>query len=122
VSCTAECQKTMAEIIDRAMKEFIAANRLLNPAQHGFLAKHSCSTQLLECLNDWTLALSRRHSVDIVYLDFSKAFDCVSHAKLIFKCEQYGFTGKLLAWIKAFLVGRLMRVREWVTTSRTGPP
>ncbi|MCP3668106.1 MAG: reverse transcriptase family protein, partial [Gammaproteobacteria bacterium] len=127
VSNTANCGKTMEDIIDRAMKSHLAKYRLLSTAQHGFLAKHSCTTQLLECVNDWTLALSRKSPVDVVYLDFSKAFDSVSHAKLLHKCEQYGFTGKLLAWIRAFLVGRYMRVRvgndlsEWATVESGVP-
>ncbi len=41
--------------------------------------------QLLECNNDWSLALKEKKSVDIVYLDFAKAFDTVSHEKLVQK-------------------------------------
>ena len=48
-------------------------------------------------------------SVDSAYLDFAKAFDTVSHHKLIFKLENYAFDGNLLAWIKAFLTNRLQR-------------
>ncbi len=42
-------------------------------------------TQLLESINDWTLAAKNKKSVDIIYLDFAKAFDTVSHVKLIQK-------------------------------------
>ena len=40
------------------------------------------STNLLECLNDWTLILQDGHAVSVAYIDFNKAFDCVSHDKL----------------------------------------
>jgi len=80
------------------------------PADY-FLARHSACTQLLECTNDWTLALNARNSVDCVYIDFSKAFDFVVHSKLCLKLTSFGFKGKLLHWIAAFLHGRTQSVR-----------
>ena len=59
--------------------------RVINQAQHGFLRKHSTSSNLLESLRDWSIALNRRQSVDVIYIDFRKAFDSVSHPKLIIK-------------------------------------
>ena len=47
-----------------------------------FFLNHSTVTNLLESVNDWTLALSNRKSVVIAYIDFSKAFDSVSHPEL----------------------------------------
>ena len=48
--------------------------------------------------------------VDVVYLDFAKAFDSGPHQRLLRKLEAYGIGGNLLAWIRAFLVGRRQRV------------
>ena len=60
-------------------------------------------TNLLEALNDWTLALQNRHGVCVAYIDFSKAFDTVSHEKL-FRClYSYGIRGDLLGGLGTFL-------------------
>ena len=46
----------------------------------------------------------------MIYTDFSKAFDKVSHSKLLSKLEAYGISRILLEWIKEFLIGREQRV------------
>ena len=43
-------------------------------------------------------------------IDFKKAFDSVPHARLLKKLRCYGFRGKLLNWIQAFIKGRRQRV------------
>ena len=50
------------------------------------------------------------HSVDIVYLDFAKAFDKVPHMRLIRKCKGLGIQGKVLSWIQNWLSERMQRV------------
>ena len=74
--------------------------------QHGFLSRHSTVTNLLQSVNDWTLALNNRQNVAIAYVDYAKAFDVVIHVKLLHKLAAYGIAGDLLAWIRAFLTGR----------------
>ena len=44
--------------------------------------------------------------MDVIYVDFAKAFDSVSHSKLIDKLYCYGIRGQILAWIKSFLTDR----------------
>ena len=51
--------------------------------------------------------------VDLILLDFSKAFDKVSHPKLLFKLTQHGVKRNTLNWIRAFLVGRTQAVVLW---------
>ena len=65
----------------------------------------------MECLHDWTSAAEMRLPVHVIYTDFKKAFDSVSHNILLFKLTQMGFSNKLTAWISSFLLGRLQRVR-----------
>ena len=49
-------------------------------------------------------------SVDVIYLDFAKAFDKVPHQRLLRKLEGYGVSGRLLAWIRGWLLNRWQRV------------
>ena len=92
------------------MVSHLLANQLITKDQHGFLSKKSVTSQLLECTNDWTKCIADQKPFDIVYLDFSKAFDSVSHTKLLQKLSSYGFSGLLLSWLKAFLWRRKQRV------------
>ena len=50
-------------------------------------------------MNHWTTSLDQNIPVDILYLDFQKAFDSVPHYCLFVKLEAYGIRGKLLGWI-----------------------
>ena len=78
--------------------------------QHGFCKRRSCITQLLRVLHDLGKALDSGQEADIVYLDFSKAFDSVSHKKLLLRLRQYGIGGSLLNWFANYLKGRWQRV------------
>jgi ribonuclease P/MRP protein subunit RPP40 len=74
--------------------------------QHAFMSRFSTNTNLLECTFDWFVALAHSDSVDVIYIDFSKAFDSIVYSKLLFKLSSLGITGKLLAWLAAFLHNR----------------
>ena len=102
----------MERIINADIIDYLHVNKILNSAQHGFLHKHSTCTNLLESVHDWSVALNSQHSIDVMFIDFQKAFDTnVSHAKLILKLEMYGITGFLLKWIEAFLSNRTQAVK-----------
>ena len=65
---------------------------------------NSCVTQLLEFLEDITI--DNGDDVDIIYLDFCKAFDKVPHKRLLQKLHGYGIRDKIHSWVKEFLSGR----------------
>ena len=75
----------MESIIAQDLLKFLDFHKLISRNQHGFLKKHSNTTNLLECSNDWTVSLTNRRSVMIAYIDFHRAFDSISHIKLIHK-------------------------------------
>ena len=62
-------------------------------------------------MNDITLALDNKDNIDLIYIDSSKAFDSVSHKKLLLKLENYGINGNLLKWINSFLSNRRFIVK-----------
>nr|VZI20242.1 unnamed protein product [Spirometra erinaceieuropaei] len=74
-------------------------------------------------LDIWTRALEEGFEVDVVYIDFRKAFDTVPHQRLLHKLSDIGIRGDLLNWIRASLVGRKQRVcigddmSEWVNVT-----
>ena len=74
------------------------------------MAKKSCLTNLLHCLEEVTTILDSGDCVDILYLDFAKAFDKVQHKRLLSKLEALNIKGEILAWIKAWLSNRKHRV------------
>jgi len=54
--------------------------------------------------------LDNHDNVDIIYLDFAKAFDKVPHHRLLSKVENHGIEGKVFAWIKEWIHGRTQQV------------
>ena len=69
----------MEAIIKDDIISHLWKQKLISKHQHGFLTKHSTSTQLLECATDWSISLSNKKQVDVAYLDFAKAFDSIVH-------------------------------------------
>ena len=67
-------------------------------------------TQLLEVFQDIGEALDCGVEIDIIYLDFAKAFDSVCPAKLVSKLKMYSIGDPLLSWFCSYLVGRQQRV------------
>ena len=65
--------------------DYLIANGLLSKEQHGFIAGRSCVTQLLTALESWAALLQDGIPIDVVYLDFSKAFNSVPHQRLLVK-------------------------------------
>jgi len=110
VSLTCVCCKVMEHVVLSHLNRFITDNNLLSNLQHGFRRGFSCETQLVLTVNDWMSVLNNRGQVDAILLDFSKAFDKVSHPKLLLKLKSYGIQGKTLDWIKAFLCNRFQFV------------
>ena len=100
----------MERLVRNAIVDHMTENNLFSTSQHGFISGKSCITQLLEFMEDITESIDNGKDVDIVYLDFSKAFDKVAHRRLIKKLENYGITGTLLNWIQDFLSNRKQRV------------
>jgi ribonuclease P/MRP protein subunit RPP40 len=65
---------------------------------------------IVKISKDLNSAMENGNPIDLVYTDFSKAFDTVPHERLLHKLKAYGISGQLLAWIRDWLVGRVQRV------------
>ena len=111
IALTCICCKLLESIIVINLLDYLNDHKLINKCQHGFFLNHSCLTNLLESCRDWTLSLTSHASVVVASIDFQRAFDTVSHRKLLHKLSGYGIRGNLLQWISSFLSNRLQRVR-----------
>ena len=107
ISLTCICCKLMERLIKNNLYSHLVSNNAITNHQHGFVSK-STQTQLLECTNMW---LDEKEGVDVVYIDVSKAFDTVSHPKLLNKMASYGIRGKFLNWVSDFLNTRTQTVK-----------
>ena len=110
VSLTCVLCKVMESILRDGIVVHLSKYNLIRSSQHGFMAGRSCLTNLLEYLEELTRLVDQGHAVDIVYLDFAKAFDKVPHIRLIMKCQGLGIRGKVLAWVAEWLRDRSQRV------------
>jgi len=110
VSLTSNICKIMESIIKEEIVQHLERNALLASSQHGFCKQKSCLTNLLEYFQTVVKILDDGHPVDVVYLDFQKAFDKVPHERLLMKLEAHGVSGKVHSWIKDWLKGRKQRV------------
>lgn len=86
--------------------------------QHGFVKGRSTVSNLLEFTSLALEAFTLRLQTDVIYTDFSKAFDTVSHGLLIHKLNLMGFPPGLLRWISSYLSGRTQRVKFKSSLSR----
>ena len=96
----------MEKIICDALIEHLKEYDLIRRSQQGFMRSWSTLTNLLSYLEDLTKIMDDGFSLDVVYLDFSKAFNKVPIQRLLNKCSGLGIQGTLLKWIENWLVGR----------------
>ena len=92
------------------MVKFLEGENFFAGENKGFRAMRSCTTNLLETLEDRTCGIDKGYGVDCILLDFQKAFDTVPHRKLLTKLEACGVRGDIGEWITAFLRDREQRV------------
>ena len=89
----------------RHLVNHMEVNELFNPSQHGFRNGRSCLSQLLAHFDLVTRLMEEGKSVDVIYLDFSKAFDKVDIGVTLRKLKSIGISGKVGRWLQSFLTG-----------------
>ena len=110
ISLTCICCKIFEYIIVSSISQHASNHNIIYNEQHGLRKNHSCETQLLEIVNDLSASLNSSNQIDLLLLDFSKAFDKVSHPHLLHKLSYHGITGPLLNLISDFLKDRVQQV------------
>ena len=102
VSLICVCCKVMGHVVLCHLNRFLAVNNILTDLQHGFRRGFSCETQLILTVHDWASILNKKGQVDAILLDFSKAFDTVSHPKLLLNWTRMAKKVKLWTGSKLF--------------------
>ena len=110
VSLTSIICKAMEHIIYSQVMRHLSDFSILADAQHGFRARRSCETQLILTTDDLLKSIDTKSQVDMILLDFAKAFDRVPHHLLIYKLGYYGIDADVLGWITSFLGNRTQEV------------
>ena len=111
VSLTSIVCKLLESIIRDNIESHLKSNNLLSDHQFGFREGRCCTSQLLHALDTWTTSLNNGLDTDIIFLDFAKAFDTVSHNRLLNKLNAYGITGQIKMWLSNFLTSRTQFVK-----------
>jgi len=110
VSLTSVLGKIMELFILSALTGRVKDNQGFRPSQPGFMKGKSCLTNLISFYDQVAHLADEGKAVDVIYLDFSKAFDAVPHSILLEKLAAHGLDGCTLHWIKNRLNGRVQSV------------
>ena len=102
--------KILESMICDAIYDHLQINNMLCNEQFGFRSGRSGNLQLLVALEERSCMVDKGEGCDILYPDYSKAFDTVPHERLFEKQEAVGIAGKILNWIGNFLHCRQQRV------------
>ena len=113
----------LCKIYEKLIREHLLGyvSGIINAKQHGFVPGKSCLSNLLEAIDAVNDFLGEDNCVDILYFDFAKAFDTVSHHRLIVKLEAMGISQHFLNILANFLTGRTMKVTVGNALSESKP-
>jgi hypothetical protein len=120
ISLTSVVCKVMESIVRDSIMIHFHSNNLLASQQHGFVPRRACNTNLLETVDLVTALMNEKKPIDIVFVDFAKAFDKVPHGRILLKLMGLGIGEPLISWLEDFLKDREQRVvmgehvSEWV--------
>jgi len=110
VSLTSMRGKVMEQLILEVMIKQMEEKKVIRSSQHGFIKGKSCLTSLIAFYDGRTGCVDDGRVMDVVYLDFSKAFNTVSHNILLEKLRKCGLDEWSVRWIENWLNGRTQRV------------
>ena len=110
ISLTSHVCKILESIIKDSIFNHINVNNLLNESHHGFISKRACLTNLLQFIETVTDYVDQGYPLDVIFLDFQKAFDKVPHGRLLLKVKAMGIGSLVANWIESWLSNMKQRV------------
>ncbi|CAM5108800.1 unnamed protein product [Eretmochelys imbricata] len=110
VSLTSVSGKIMEQVLKESILKHLEERKVIRTGQHGFTKNKSCLTNLIAFCDEITGSVDEGKAVDVLFLDFTKAFDTVSHSILASKLKKYGLDEWTIRWIESWLDCRAPRV------------
>ncbi|CAM5173342.1 unnamed protein product [Eretmochelys imbricata] len=105
----------MEQVLKESILKHLEERKVIRNSQHGFTKGKSCLTHLIAFYDEITGSVDMGKVVDLIYLDFSKAFDTVFHSILASKLKKYGLDEWAVRWIESWLDSRV----PWVVINRS---
>ncbi|CAM2095472.1 unnamed protein product [Caretta caretta] len=110
VSLTSVPGKIMEQVLKESILKHLHERKVIRNSQHGFTKGRSCLTNLIAFYDEITGSVDEGKAVDVLFLDFSKAFDTVSHSILVSKLRKYGLDECTIRWVESWLDCRAQQV------------
>ncbi|CAM4689446.1 unnamed protein product [Lepidochelys kempii] len=110
VSLTSVPGKIMEQVLKESIVKHLHERKVIRNNQYGFTNGRSCLTNLIAFYDEITGSVDEGKAVDVLYLDFSKAFDTVSHSILVSKLRKYGLDECTIRWVESWLDCQAQRV------------
>ncbi|CAM5075663.1 unnamed protein product [Natator depressus] len=110
VSLTSVPGKIMEQVLKESILKHLEERKVIRNSQHGLTKGKSCLINLIAFYDEITGSGDEGKAVDVLFLNFSKAFDTVSHSILVSKLKKYGLDECTIRWVESWLDCRAQRV------------
>ena len=101
--------KILEKIVHTQLSSHLEQNELLSNSQFGFRKQRSTAHAISQLLNQIYTNINRSVATIAVYIDFSKALNCVQHATLLNKLKHLSLSSNTLRWLENYLENREQR-------------
>ena len=125
VSVLTGISKLYESVVNDQLLEFFG--KLFNDLICAFRKGYSCQSLLMKCVDNWKIYLDKKQFVGLLFMDLSRAFDCLPHGRIIAKLHAYGVTTAACELLFSYLHERKQRVKisssrsDWTTLSKGVP-
>ena len=125
ISILSNFSKVMEQVLYKPI--YYSVRPYISPYQHGFVKGRSTITNLSVLSQTLAQEIDNQGQIDVIYTDFSKAFDCIPHRILLRKLNNFGFSASLLQLICSYIDNRVNYIsyngfRSYLFTSNSGVP
>ena len=98
--------KLLEKVIGKQLLDYLETNKIIHKHQYGFQPNKSTTHPMVHLLNEIGTAKNNKKISLGIFMDISRAFDCISTPILLKKLEKIGIKNKELEWFKNYLTGR----------------